>query len=104
MMTNQPQIKAFVERIERLNDEKADIQEAIKEVFAEAKADGYDTKTIREVIKLRRLSEAERQEREALLELYMNALGMLADTPLGEAALQGVSVTLSPREEVADAN
>jgi len=88
MQTNEPQIRSFVERIERLNDEKAEVQEAIKEVFAEAKADGYDTKTIREVIRLRRLSLAERQEREALVELYMNALGMLGDTPLGEAAIE----------------
>ena len=69
------QIKAFVARIERLEEEKAGIAADIKEVYAEAKAMGYDTKVLRKVISLRKQDRQERQEQEALLELYLGALG-----------------------------
>ncbi|MEI9901557.1 MAG: DUF2312 domain-containing protein [Hyphomicrobium sp.] len=70
------QLKSIVERIERLEEEKAALAEDIKEVYAEAKANGYDTKTLRTVIRLRKQDSAERQEQEALLDLYLHALGM----------------------------
>lgn len=81
------QLKAFIERIERLEEEKAGIAGDIKDVLAEAKGNGFCTKTIRKILSLRKKDHAERQEEEALLELYMQALGMLADTPLGRAAV-----------------
>jgi uncharacterized protein (UPF0335 family) len=72
------QLKSIVERIERLNEEKKALSEDIKEVYAEAKANGFDTKTLRTVIRLRSQDNAERQEQEALLDLYLQALGMQA--------------------------
>ena len=70
------QLKSFVERIERLEGEKKTITEDIGDVYAEAKANGYDTAILREVIRVRRQDKSEREEREALLDLYMQALGM----------------------------
>jgi len=70
-------LKQFVERIERLEEEKAGIAEDIKEVYAEAKSNGFDVKILREVIKKRKLDAADRQEQETILDLYMQALGML---------------------------
>lgn len=70
------QLRAFIERIERLAEEKETIQDDIREVFAEAKGTGFDTKALRELINLRRMDQAERQEREAILDLYKAALGM----------------------------
>lgn len=70
------QLRAFIERVERLNEEKQTIAEDIKEVFAEAKGVGFDTKTMRTIIRLRKKDQAERQEEEALLDLYKSALGM----------------------------
>ncbi|MEO0361172.1 MAG: DUF2312 domain-containing protein [Pseudomonadota bacterium] len=70
------QLRSIVERIERLEDEKKEIADQIKEVFAEAKANGFDTKTLRKVISLRKKDAEERQEEEAMLDLYLHALGM----------------------------
>ncbi len=82
------QLRLFIERIERLNEEKQGIADDIKDVFAEAKGQGYDVKTMRQIIKLRKMEKDVRDEQEALLEVYKEALGMLADTPLGEAAMR----------------
>ena len=71
------QLKAIVERIEHLEEEKQALASDIKEVYAEAKANGYDTKTLRTIIRLRKQDSNERQEAEALLDLYLNALGMI---------------------------
>lgn len=71
------QLKAFVERIERLEEEKQALAEDIKEVYAEAKGNGFDTKTLRTVVRLRKQDTSERAEQEALLDLYLNALGMI---------------------------
>ncbi|HZP20173.1 MAG TPA: DUF2312 domain-containing protein [Bauldia sp.] len=71
------QLKSIVERIERLEEEKKALADDIKEVYAEAKANGFDTKTLRTVVRLRKLDKAERQEAEALLDLYLQALGMV---------------------------
>jgi uncharacterized protein (UPF0335 family) len=71
------QLRAIVERIERLEEEKKAVAEQIKEVFAEAKGNGFDVKTIRKIISLRKKDPDERSEEDAMLELYMHALGML---------------------------
>ncbi len=69
-------LRSFVERIERLEEEKREVQEQIKEVYAEAKADGFDVKVMRQLIRLRRMKPHERGEQEELLELYKSAIGM----------------------------
>ena len=71
------ELRHLIERIERLEEEKATLQEDIKEVMAEAKGRGYDTKAIRTIIRLRKKDPNERQEEEAIVELYKNALGMV---------------------------
>ena len=70
------QLKAFIERIERLEEEKAALAGDIREVYGEAKGNGFDTKVLRKIIAIRKRDYAERQEEEAILELYMQALGM----------------------------
>ena len=70
------QLMAFIERIERLEEDKAAVAGDIKEVYAEAKGTGFETKIIRKIVSLRRKSKEERQEEEALLELYMQTLEM----------------------------
>lgn len=70
------QLKSFIERIERLSEEKQTIQDDIKEVYAEAKGTGFDTKALRAIVRLRKKDKAEREEEEAILDLYMSALGM----------------------------
>lgn len=70
-------LKSFVERIERLEEEKKAIAEDIKDVYGEAKANGFDTKILRGVVKLRKEDKAKREEREALTEMYLHALGMI---------------------------
>jgi uncharacterized protein (UPF0335 family) len=72
----QGQLRSFIERIERLEEEKKAIAADIKEVYAEAKGTGFDVKIMRKVISLRKKDAAERQEEEAILELYLSALGM----------------------------
>lgn len=72
----QDQLRSFVERIERLEEEKKTIAEDIKDVYAEAKGNGFDTKVLRKVMALRKQDANERQEFEAILDLYLQALGM----------------------------
>jgi uncharacterized protein (UPF0335 family) len=72
-------LKSFIERIERLEEEKRALAEDIKEVFAEAKGVGFDIKIMRQVIKLRRMDQDDLDEQEALLDTYKRALGMLPD-------------------------
>lgn len=69
-------LKAFIERVERLEEEKAALAEDIKDVFAECKGVGFDTKIVRKVIRLRKMDKEKRQEEEAILELYKSAIGM----------------------------
>jgi uncharacterized protein (UPF0335 family) len=71
------QLKSIVTRIETLEEDKKSLADDIKDVYAEAKANGFDTKTLRAVVKLRKQDKAEREEQEALLDLYLGALGML---------------------------
>ena len=71
------QLKALVERIERLEEEKKAIADDIRDVYAEAKVNGYDVKALRSVMRLRKIDINERKEQEAILETYLHALGML---------------------------
>jgi uncharacterized protein (UPF0335 family) len=70
------QLKSFVERVERLEEEKTALSGDIREVYAEAKGQGFDVKIMRQVVRLRKMDSHEREEHDALLDLYMSALGM----------------------------
>jgi uncharacterized protein (UPF0335 family) len=72
------QLKAIIERVERLEEEKKTIGDDIRDVYAEAKANGFDVKALRTIVRLRKQDGDERREHEAILETYMHALGMLA--------------------------
>ena len=69
-------LQSFVERLERLEEEKAALSEDIKEVYSEAKSGGFDIKIMRQIVRLRKMNTADRREQEELLDLYKNALGM----------------------------
>ncbi|MEM9046286.1 MAG: DUF2312 domain-containing protein [Pseudomonadota bacterium] len=71
------QLRAIIERIERLEEEKKEVADQIKEVYAEAKGNGFDAKTLRKIVSLRKKDADEREEEEAMLDLYLSALGML---------------------------
>lgn len=71
------QLRSFIERLENLEEEKRAVQEQLKEVFAEAKGEGFDVKVIRQILRLRRQKPHERAELDELLEVYKSALGML---------------------------
>ncbi|MBV9826344.1 MAG: DUF2312 domain-containing protein [Alphaproteobacteria bacterium] len=80
-------LRSFIERIERLEEEKKTLAEDIKEVYAEAKGTGFDTKIMRQLIRLRRMDKDDLDEQESLLDIYKRALGMLPDLePASEAA------------------
>jgi uncharacterized protein (UPF0335 family) len=70
------QLRTIIERIERLEEEKKAIADDIRDIYAEAKGNGFDVKTLRQVVRLRKVEAAERQEAEAMLDLYLSALGM----------------------------
>lgn len=78
-------LKSFIDRIERLDGERASISEDITAVFSEAKGSGFDTKVMRKVIALRKMDAADRQEMGAILDLYLDAMGMNG-LPLGDYA------------------
>ncbi len=78
-MVAREQLKSVVERIERLEEEKKAIADDIRDIYAEAKANGFDTKVLRQVVSLRKKDLAERQEQDAIRDLYLQALGMLPD-------------------------
>lgn len=84
------QLRSIVERIERLEEEKKSLADDVRDIYAEAKGNGFDVKALRAIVRLRKQDANERAEQETILETYMLALGMLADTPLGEAALRRV--------------
>ena len=79
-------IRAFVERIENLDSEIEELNEQKKEVFAEAKGDGFDVKILKEIVKLRKQDEEERDERESMLDLYMRAMEQAAPEKVAKAA------------------
>jgi len=70
-------LRAFIERIERLEEEKKTIADDIKDVYAEAKATGYDAKAMRKIVSMRRQDHQKRKEEEEILDLYLSALGMI---------------------------
>lgn len=70
------QLRSFIERIERLEEEKKALADDIREIYSEAKGTGFDGKVMRQVIRLRKMESADRQEQEAMLDLYLSALGM----------------------------
>jgi uncharacterized protein (UPF0335 family) len=80
------QLKSLIARIEKLESEKAEIAELIKDVFAECKAGGYDVPAIKKIIKLRKMDAQEREEAESILNVYLRAMGMQADLFDDEAA------------------
>jgi len=71
------QLKAIIERVERLEEEKKAIADDIKDVYAEAKGNGFDVKALRVIVRLRKQDQDERREHETVLETYMHALGMI---------------------------
>ena len=79
-------IRAFVERIENLDGEIQELNEQKKEVFAEAKGDGFDVKILKEIVKLRKQDEEERDERESMLDLYMRAMEQAGSEKVAKAA------------------
>lgn len=80
-------LKAYIERIERLEEEKKTFSDDIKDVYSEAKGQGFDVKAIRTIIRMRKEDAEKRREHEAILDTYLHALGMLSDLPLGQAAM-----------------
>lgn len=87
------QLASIVDRIEKLELEKADIADLIKNVYTEAKSNGFDVKILRKIIVQRKKTDEERKLEQDLIDTYMNALGMLADLPLGQAALRNLSTS-----------
>lgn len=86
-MVAKDQLRSIVERIERLEEEKKAIADDIRDVYGEAKANGFDTKVLRQVVSLRKKDLSEREEQDAIRDLYLNALGMLPDfEPAGDDA------------------
>ncbi|HET6390270.1 DUF2312 domain-containing protein [Hyphomicrobium sp.] len=77
----QNQLRQFVEQIERLEEEKKALSSDIRDKYTEAKAVGFDVKALRQIVRLRKKSNQERQEEESILEVYMHALGMLETPP-----------------------
>jgi uncharacterized protein (UPF0335 family) len=79
-------LRSFIERIERLEEEKRTLAADIKEVYAEAKGNGFDAKIMRQLIRLRRMDKDDLDEQESLLDVYKRALGMLPEAPASAAA------------------
>ena len=75
--TAQTQLKTIIERIERLEEDKAAVSNDLKEVYLEAKGNGFDVKVLRKVVRMRKQDKAKRQEEEALIDLYLSAIGGL---------------------------
>ncbi|HTO84428.1 MAG TPA: DUF2312 domain-containing protein [Methylomirabilota bacterium] len=69
-------LRSFLERIERLEEERSGLTADIREVYAEAKGSGFDTKIMRQIVRLRKMDSADRQEQEALLDVYKKAIGL----------------------------
>jgi uncharacterized protein (UPF0335 family) len=95
------QLKSIIERIERLEEEKKAIADDIRDIYAESKGNGYDVKALRTIVRMRKQDANERAEQETILETYMHALGMLADLPLGQAALRKVGAQVDIEEAIA---
>lgn len=85
------QLRSVIERIEQLEEEKKSIADDIRDVYAEAKGNGFDVKALRAIVRRRKADQQKLAEQEAVIETYMAALGDLADTPLGQAAVARIS-------------
>lgn len=85
---NTPTLRSLVDRIEKLEDERAILAVDIREVYAEAKSNGFNVKVLKRVVAMRKQDQDKREEELGLLDVYMHTLGMLVDTPLGEAAIK----------------
>jgi uncharacterized protein (UPF0335 family) len=96
------QLRSIIERIERLEEEKKTISDDIRDVYAEAKGNGYSVPALRAIVRMRKQDPQERQEAETILETYMSALGMLADTPLGQAAIKRAGRQIDIEEAIAE--
>lgn len=90
--SSQEQLRQFISQLERLEEEKKALAADIRDKFLEAKGVGFDVKAMRTILKMRRKSKTEREEEESLVEVYAHALGMLADTPLGQWATEQAGV------------
>jgi len=97
-------LRLGIERIERLEEEKKGIADDIKDVYSEYKSKGFDTKTMKEIVRLRKLKPDERREREAMLDTYKAALGMLDGTPLGRWAMDRLEKADKPDDSDAPAD
>ncbi len=89
-------LKSLVDRIEAIEQERADLAEDIRSLYAEAKSAGFDAAALRQIIRLRKQDKSERDARQAIVDEYRAALGMLADTPLGQAAIARAGAELMP--------
>lgn len=98
----QADVKNYLERIERLEEERKELGDDIRAIYAEAKAAGFDTKAIRGLVKLRKKDATERAEEEAMLETYMHAVGMAVEAPLF-AAVGAMGTDTAAREQVIEA-
>lgn len=92
-MTNN-QLNEIVRRVERLEEQRAELAEDVKEVLLEAKNLGYDVKIIKKIIAMRKKSPEDIRREQDLMDSYMAALGMLVDTPLGQAALSSAGINI----------
>ena len=97
----QGQLRSFIERIERLHEEKKSLEDDLKEVYGEAKATGFDTKVMKKVVQLRKKDAAELEEEEAILDLYLSALGMAPGEPFDGAGEGGPPVPPPPATQLA---
>ena len=82
------QLRSVISRIEKLSEEKDQVAEDIRDVYSEAKSNGFDVKALRTIVRMRKQDREKREAHEAIVETYKHALGMLADTPLGRAAIE----------------
>lgn len=98
----QTEVKSYLERIERLEEERKELGDDIRSVYAEAKAAGFDTKALRSLVRLRKKDATERAEEEALLDTYMHAVGMATETPLF-AAVGAMGTDTAARDQVIEA-
>jgi len=90
-MTNN-QLNSIVQRIEKLEDERDELRLSIKDIYTEAKSLGFDVKVLKKVVAMRKQDTEKRQYEQAMIDSYMAALGMLADTPLGRASIERAKV------------
>lgn len=97
-------LHTIVSEVERLEERKEEVQGWISDAYKKAKSQGFDTPTIRRIVKLRKKTKQQREEEAALLDIYKAALGMLDGTPLGEAAIRRLTEEKKPKEDAVDSD